>query len=155
MELPRPTARELALARIGRKESSRADLESWLVKKGVTESEAKETAAQLVSEGWLDDHRYARIMVRHQAARGKGPRYISSKLREKGVKLDPERVREIAEELGLSPELETARAIVERRYPAARTGDRKEAGRAFQALLRRGFSSETARKAIFADEDIP
>ncbi len=145
---PQPTPRGLALARLGRRECSRAEIETWLIRKGVTETEAHEVAAQLVREGLIDDARYARMMIRHQSLRGQGPRSIALKLRQKGVKLEVRQIQEQSEELGLTPELEAATQIVERRYPEAQE-DRKVAARAFQALLRRGFSTDVARAAVF------
>ena len=144
----KPTPRQLALGRLGRRECSRAEIEVWLVSKGVSPSEASQTAQELEKQGLIDDQRYARMMIRHQSLRGKGARYIALKLKQKGVHLDPRAIQEQSQELGLSSELELAREIVERRYPKAHS-DRQVAAKAYNALLRRGFSSETARAAVF------
>ena len=63
-------------------------------------------------------------------------------------------------ELTQTTELDAAREIVGRRYPDSGK-DKKEAQRAFQALVRRGFSFQVAREALKArsadgcHEDIP
>ena len=144
----RTHARQLALKRLGRRESSRLEMVRYLVGKKVSSETAESVVETLVSDGLIDDMRYARMMIREQMMRGKGPIAIRMKLRVKGVAIEVAQIREWIQEMGGEGELEAARKIVERRYPKARE-DRKEASRAFQALLRRGFSAEIAREAIF------
>ncbi len=165
----------LAVRRLGLREHSRQELERWLknrFRKSPVASEVKEiiveVVAQLETDGRLSDDRYSKMMTRHQMMRGKGPTYIRMKLLEKGIRADVSQIRAWMNEGGASgaeslnaagdaddapevspeaAEIETARRVVERRYPDAKT-DRKAAARAFQTLIRRGFSSSVARKAL-------
>lgn len=144
----RKIALRMALRRLGTKEYSSAEMLSYLKRREVPEELAGEIVRVLVKDRMIDDLRYAKILVRSQAMRGKGPLYISNKLKQKGVKLDVSSIREwVAEALGTT-EVEAARDIIERRYPDA-ANDPKAAARAFQALLRRGFTSDVARQALF------
>jgi SOS response regulatory protein OraA/RecX len=118
-----------------------------LARKRVDPREAAEVVADLVRSGLIDDRRYARIIARSQASRGTGPRYVQQKLKMKGVKIDVRELQTLLEETSGQDELSRAREIVERRYPQF-AEDIKERKRAWDALLRRGFSMETVRKCL-------
>jgi SOS response regulatory protein OraA/RecX len=140
--------RKLAVRRLERREYSADEVRTYLTqKKGVEPADADPVIAELVRERLIDDLRYARIVIREQVLRGKGPHYILTKLRNKGIAIEIDEVRQVILEASGVDEVETARRIVERRYPDSAT-DRSEAARAFQALVRRGFSFDTARQAI-------
>ncbi|MCM2324132.1 MAG: recombination regulator RecX [Oligoflexia bacterium] len=147
MSSEKPDTRALALRRLAAREYAAAELRGYLERKGVEEAEAQEVVNALVREGWVDDRRFARAFARDQVIRGKGPMHILAGLRRKGVRIELSEVRGIFAEVSDRNELETARALVERRYPRA-SRDPKVSRRAFQALLRRGFSAETARKCL-------
>ncbi|MGH2963328.1 MAG: hypothetical protein ACRDL3_14230, partial [Solirubrobacterales bacterium] len=51
---------ELAVRALGRRERSRAELEAWLVERGVGEPEVEATMLRLEELGELDDARFAR-----------------------------------------------------------------------------------------------
>lgn len=139
-------ARELAIKKIARRETASFDLIEYLVAKGFGEAIAASVVADLIESRWIDDRRYTEALVRHYATRGKGPQYIRNALKRKRLDLsDAEMAAIIQERLGKS-DVERAREIVERRYPRFRE-DRREASKAFQALVRRGFSFDIARKA--------
>lgn len=144
----RREARELALRRLSLREHSGRELETYLKRREIPGTIAAETVAQLAEEKLVDDRRYARAMTRSQAVREKGPSYILQKLRQKGVHIELGEVRELFGETSDRSELELARHLVERRYPRA-AQDQKELRRAYAALLRRGFSGEIVRKALF------
>lgn len=162
MDETRIKVRQAAERRLGLREHSCQELRAWLLQRlGAEEGVSvlvEEVIESLVSQGLLSDQRYARMMARHHAQRGKGPAYVMARLRDKGVRVERVQVRAWMAEvtLGAEPdavvdpevaELEQARRIIERRYPSHRL-DRKVRARAFQALLRRGFSLEIARKSL-------
>jgi regulatory protein len=148
---PRREARDLALIRLSVREYGAREMLSYLKRKGIEAEVAAEVVHELTEEKLLDDRRYARAMTRSQANRDKGPGYILGKLKQKGVRIELSEVREIFSETSDRSEMEMAQRIVERRYPRALppTQDEKEVRRAYSALIRRGFSSETARKCLF------
>jgi SOS response regulatory protein OraA/RecX len=141
-------ARNLALRRLNTREYSAGELKAYLGRKKVDPETAELVISELKERGMINDERYARIVTRSQYLRGKGPGYIQNKLRTKGISLNRGKVSEIISDVGDVSELETARRVVESRYPNAKA-DRKEAQRAYQGLMRRGFSFDIARKAIF------
>lgn len=139
--------RQLALNRLSVREYAAAEMRAYLLRKGVDEAQAETIVAELVRDGMISDERYSRVIARHQAHRGKGPHYIAAKLRQKGVRTDARRVRELYREVAPLDELEAARQVVETRYPRA-FEDEKVRSRAYLGLLRRGFSSETAMRSL-------
>lgn len=148
-------ARNLALRRLAAREYSSSEMLIYLKRKGVDEKLAAEVVAKLIEDRLISDERYAKIVTRYQVGRGKGPNYIRMKLRQKGVKADLGDIREMIGETSGESDLALARKVVETRYPNART-DREEGARAYQALIRRGFSFDVARAAVFsrsAEED--
>lgn len=154
-------AREKALGRLSRRECGSVDLARFLVARGTDPSVAESVVADLVRLGLLDDSRFARMLVRDQLLKGKGPRMIALKLREKGLSFTREQIAEWTAELSETSDLQRALAIVERRYPEAwdrtqsREELRKEQSRAFQALVRRGFAIEVAQSAVFKGKGEP
>lgn len=141
-------ARNLALRRLAAREYSSAEMVAYLKRKGVDEKLAAEIVAKLVADRFISDERYAKVMTRYQVGRGKGPNYIRMKLKQKGVSADLGDIREMMGEVSGESDLALARRVVEARYPKAHAS-REEGARAYQALLRRGFSFEVARAAVF------
>lgn len=137
----------LALRRLSVREYSTHELALYLEKKDFSSADVAEVLAELVRRKFIDDARYARIVARYQASRGKGPAYIRQKLRVKGVDLDLTEIREITVETTGQNDFERARKIILRKYPNYER-DKAVAAKALQALVRRGFSFEVANQAI-------
>lgn len=142
-----PTPRQLALRRISARECSASDVRAYLRRKGVEREEAAEAVAELVAEGYIDDERFSRAMLRSHAARDKGPAYIAAKLAGKGVRRSAGEVKRIFEETSGKSEETMVREILEKRY-AKKLASAPERQRAFQALLRRGFSAGVIRAVM-------
>jgi regulatory protein len=136
-----------ALRRVSRREHSRLELEKALLRQGHEVSVIRDVLSRLEELRYVDDQRFAQALTRAQGARGKGPAYILQKLKAKGVSLSVEQIRAIVEEREGRSELERAHEIVQRRYARYRE-DPAIAKRAFDALVRRGFSFEVARQVL-------
>lgn len=138
----------LALRRLAARENSRAEIRDYLTKKEIPRDIADATIQLLVEDGSLSDERYARALIRTLAARGKGPVHLQTSLRKKGVDKTLQQIKAIlGEEVDNWNETELARRTVSRRYPDTAT-DPKAYRRAYQTLLRRGFSAEIIRKCL-------
>lgn len=141
----------LALRRISIREYGASELRSYLIRKGATPEQAEEVVSQLVADQRVDDRRYARVIARHQAFRDKGPAYVLAKLRQKGLKLSMKEVQSLYEEnlpQSRDSELEMVQEVLERRYPHA-FESQSEKKRAYEGLLRRGFSRDAVSKCLF------
>lgn len=148
LDSPEKQAFHLALNRLACKETSSLDMKKYLRKKGVSIDIIESVIDRLISEKLLDDQRYTRALTRTLGLQGKGPLHLVAKLRKKGIKIPVRQAKELLqEELEEWNEVALARKIVERRYPEA-SQDPKVYRRAFQALLRRGFSAEAIKQCL-------
>src|SRR4051812_10008993 len=107
----RPDARTIARNRLDVREYSAAEMRAYLKRKGYPEAEAKQAVTELVSEQLLSDQRYARVVTRAQANRGKGPHYVRAKLQSKGVRVDAKQATALYDDCSSQPQLEAARQV--------------------------------------------
>jgi regulatory protein len=139
--------KDMALKRLDVREYSAGEMRSYLQRKGFSKEQAAQAVAELVEENLINDKRYARVVSRHQSTRGKGPMYIMAKLRTKGVSLDRREASAMYQDTASEDELTTARRVLETRYPRAHENQR-ELQRAYQGLVRRGFTSDVVRQCL-------
>ena len=133
--------KKLIFHRLSRRDYSHDELRRFLTQKGYGPDQFESVLKTLVQEGWINDERVARVWSRHWEQQSKGVRWIRLALLKKGIRCTEGQIQEWMENPDPSAE---ARRWVERRY-AGFENDPKVAQRAFQALLRRGFSLEIAR----------
>lgn len=136
-------ARQIALRRLERRECSSFDIQRHLVQKGVTSEIAAQVLSHLKELNLISDERFAKMLTREQAARGKGPYYIQQKLKEKGISFDLNQVKSLTEDVTETSELDAAKKLIERKYPQTW----KDKQHVIQGLIRRGFSYSVAREA--------
>ena len=141
----------IAIERLSRKDSSVRDLKQFLKKKEISSEEIEAVILKLIDYKYLDDDRYARMLIRNQHLKKKGATAIRQKLYQKGISLENEKINEVLAEIQEkdgSPTAEfLALSYLEKRYPDFRE-DRKTAQRAFKGLLRRGYSFAITEKLI-------
>lgn len=136
-------AKSRALRLLDKRDYSRAELIRKLTEKGVDESDAAEAVDYLVSLGFVDDARYAPLLVRRCAAKGYGRARAKQELQKRGI--DRALWDAVLEEL---PEQEeTIDRILRSRLRSAEP-DRAELKRASDALLRRGFGWDEIKRAL-------
>ena len=78
-------AKSRALRLLDKRDYSRAELIRKLTEKGVDESDAAEAVDYLVSLGFVDDARYAPLLVRRCAAKGYGRARAKQELQKRGI----------------------------------------------------------------------
>lgn len=78
-------ARERALMLLNRRDYSRKMLIDKITEKGFTQGEAEEVADSLCALGFINDERYAGLVVRHYAAKGYGAQRIKQELFRRGI----------------------------------------------------------------------
>lgn len=74
-----------AVSLLARRDHSRHELRHKLLTKGHDEAIVENVIIELQQRGYLDDLRYAQMMVRHHYLRGKGPQKIRYLLANNGV----------------------------------------------------------------------
>ena len=137
------TARERALAMLDRRDYSRAELLKKLVEKGETEDDAAAAVERLAELGFVDDARYAPIVVRHYAAKGYGPQRVKQELQRRGI---PRELWDTAMEQ--MPEQDDTVDRLLRSKLKSESSDRAELKKAQDFLLRKGYGWEEIRSAV-------
>jgi regulatory protein len=139
-----------AYRHLGQREHSVAEMRRRL-ERARTDPEIAEQALAILSEqGYLDDARYARMLVEDRRnVDGWGEQRIRARLQQAGIKRDL--IDQALGEGGHAGELAGAIALLQRRWRRAPADDR-ERQRAFGQLIRMGYESEVAYEAIRAHE---
>lgn len=145
---PQPTPVQRALGLLVRREHSRRELTRKLAARGVDAEDAAAAVERLAGEGWQDDARFARSLVRSRAASGYGPLYIRAELATHGLADDA-----IAAALDTfeGDWTDAARDLVRRRYGETGPVDMAQRRKAADLLARRGFSGDSIRAATRFD----
>jgi regulatory protein len=134
------TAFDLACRWLMRVARSEAEIRLRLTRVGYSARAVDETLRRLREQRFIDDQQLARNRAQTLADRGYGDAWIENDLLQRG--LAEALVQQALE--GLPPESERAAVWLER--GSARGGP----GKAWRALLQRGFSADTAESAVGA-----
>ncbi len=143
---PGGTARAAAIAILGRRDYTAAELQDKLTERGFPADEIASAIARLADEQLVDDRRLATAFIRTSlGVKGRGRYRIERELIARGVE------RALIHELvtSLAPADESAaiaRVVARKRLPLNPTP--AERRRLFQHLLRRGFSADAIAKAL-------
>lgn len=143
-------ALELAVAHLGKRERTAAEIRRHLAGKDVGEPAAEAAVAELERMGYLDDERYARAFAEDRRALDDwGPQRIERRLLELGI--DRAHVAAAIGERDGEAELEAAIELLHRRCRAVPSSER-ERERALGMLVRKGYDLELAYDAVRAFE---
>jgi SOS response regulatory protein OraA/RecX len=130
---------DLAARALQHRDRSRRELEDRLARAGIGDEECADALDALERVGYVDDTRFAAARAESLADRGYGDEAIRHDLVElHGI--DAELVAETV--AGLEPELDRARALVERLGHSGKTA---------RQLARKGFGEESLAAAMGAD----
>ncbi|MGL5452028.1 MAG: regulatory protein RecX, partial [Aeromonas sp.] len=134
-------ARAFAVRSLARRESAESELANRLRQRDFNDEVIKAVLEYCRGYNWVNDERYAGIMVRAGAAKGHGPTKIRFDLRRKG--LNDSQIAIAFDQ----PELdwfELAFALLERRAQARDLDDFKLRMKWLKYLLGRGFTQDQA-----------
>lgn len=131
-----------ALRMLEKRDYGRDELVSKLTEKGEDAADAAEVADRMAEVGFINDEKYAAMVVRHYAAKGFGAARVREELRRRRL---PREYWDAALEQ-LSGQEETAYALLCSKL-RGREADRDSVRKASDALRRRGFSWEEVRSA--------
>ena len=137
---PTVSPKALAVRYLARRDYSRAELATRLLRQGVAEDVLERTLDELAAAGYLSDTRYAQAVVAHRTGRF-GKRAIVYALKERGVAQAD--VDQAVAPLAERDELEDAFALWQRRFGVAPADDREKARHA-RFLQSRGYGLSTA-----------
>lgn len=136
------TPRQRALEMLDRRDYSRAELQRKLVEKGVGELEAESAVEYLVGLGFVNDLRYAELIVRQYAAKGCGARRVREELYRRGIDRDT-----MDAAMETMPEQDEALEKLLRQKLRG-SFDRADIKRATDSLLRKGYNYEEIASAL-------
>lgn len=138
------TAKERALALLDRRDYSRAELLKKLLEKGEDPDEAAAAVDRLTELGFVDDARYAPIVVRHYAAKGYGARRVQQELARRGI---PKELWDGA--MAQMPDQDdTVDRLLRGRLRGEDPADRAALKRASDFLLRKGYGWDEIQAAL-------
>jgi len=146
----RPAERALALAYryLGRRERTCAEVRAHLEARGVDPALAEEAISELGEQGYLDDGRFACLYVHdRRELDGWGRDRIARGLTERGLERELIEAALAEEPDTQGQELERALALLRRRFSEP-PSDAAGHERALGLLLRRGYESELAYRAV-------
>jgi regulatory protein len=137
-----------AYGHLGRCEHSVAELRRRLERGGTEPEILEEALAILAEQGYLDDARYARMLVEdRRTIDGWGEQRLRTRLQRAGIERDT--IEQALGDGGHASELAAATAQLERRWRQPPADDR-ERQRAFGQLIRMGYEPEVVYDAIRA-----
>ena len=134
--------RKKALSLLERRDYGSEELCAKLVEKGAEPDEARAAVRYMIRVGFIDDERYAAMVVRHYAAKGYGVGRVREELRRR--KLDRELWDAALAEL---PEPDETVDALLRAKLRGKAADRDTIRKAGAALVRRGFTWEAVKAA--------
>ena len=137
-------AKKRALWLLDKRDYSRTELLRKLMEKGFADAAAEAAVDRLAELGFVDDARYAPIVVRHYAAKGYGRRRVQQELQRRGIS------KELWDEaMAQMPEQdETIDRLLRSRLRDADADDRAALKRATDALARRGYGWDEISAAV-------
>lgn len=136
-----------AIKFLAHQERSVSEVEEYLRKRDADESVIARAIERLTAYGYLDDSRYAALVLDYAFSTRKGPRYLENRLRLKGVA--PEIIAEVMNRYDEAREEKIVAGITDEFL-------RKNAGipklklqrKLYQKLIRDGFSREIATRFV-------
>jgi regulatory protein len=141
---------DLAYKAVARRDLTVAELRSRLERKHVPPEAIDDAVEELEETGFLDDARYASQFAEDKRELEQwGTERIASDLRRRGIA--PQLIDAAVSHHSRDSEIRTALLLLGQRYREAPENDR-ERDRAWQMLVRRGYSPEIAYDAIRAWE---
>ena len=138
------TAKARAMQLLDKRDYSRAELLRKLTEKNIPEAQAEAVMDRLCELGFVDDARYAPIVVRHYAAKGYGRRRVQQELQRRGI---PKELWDAALE-EMPEQDETLDRLLRSRLRGADVGDRDAMRKATDALRRKGYSWDEISAAV-------
>ena len=136
------TTKQRALKMLDRRDYARAELQKKLVEKGEPPEAAAEAVERLAELGFVDDARYAALVVRQYAGKGYGAKRVRMELQRRGVP------RELWDEALTQMPDQSDRLDCLLRQKLGGDFDRASIKKATDALARRGYAWDAISAAL-------
>ena len=142
------SALDRAVAMLAVRACSRGEIAQKLQRTGYAPDTVEMVLYKLEKEGFLNDRDFAGLWASYRAGQKYGPRRIAQELRSKGI--SSEDAEEAMEAISEEDQLEAAETLARKLSARGKPGEdpRKARQRILNAIVRRGYDWETARKAV-------
>ena len=138
------STKKRALKILGSRSFSEQEMVKRLTGKGESQEASEEAVRWLVELGYINDSDYATLIVRHYSSKGYGTARVRDELYKRGIPRDL-----WDEKLAEQGDTEAGDAALEFLKKKLRGSDDKDdLRRAYDSLVRRGFSFDDARTAV-------
>jgi regulatory protein len=138
-----------ALKLLARREHSGRELKRKLAARGITAEDAASAVADVASEGWQSDDRYAAMLVRSRVAHGYGPMRIRAELQMAGLSREEIEAALAAAGVDWCEHASLARAKKFRQLPKTSA----ERAKQYRYLQGRGFDGSQIGAALKGTDD--
>ncbi|ASJ97474.1 MULTISPECIES: recombination regulator RecX [Shewanella] len=146
------SAMQVAVGLLARRDYSRYQIKSKLAQKGFIDSEIEAVLTQCESQGYLDDARFAALLLRSHIAKGHGQNKIRQSMAQKGL------AKEIIQDTLNASDcdwFELAKQKAAKKYAASGPiEDQKERAKRVRYLLSQGFAFDQVAYALEVEPDL-
>lgn len=149
-QAPKQSAKEAAVGYLSRRDHAEKELRQKLKGRGYSEQGVAEAIAYCCDYNWLDDARYAAMMMRNGVAKGWGALRIRQEMKMKGV--HDTIISQVMEECE-TDWYEHARDVARRKFGQSKMDTPKEKARRFRFMQYRGFDFEQINYALGAEDE--
>lgn len=147
---PKLSVKEAAVGYLSRRDHAEKELRQKLKNRGYSPEEVAEAIAYCQDYHWLDDARYAGMMLRNGIAKGWGSLRIRQEMKLKGV--HDTIVRQTLEACE-HDWYEQARDVARRKFGDAPAETPKEKARRFRFMQYRGYDFDQIQYALGSDDE--
>ncbi|WP_299020614.1 recombination regulator RecX [uncultured Photobacterium sp.] len=149
-QAPKQSAKETAVGYLSRRDHAEKELCQKLKGRGYSEQDVAAAIAYCQDYNWLDDARYASMMVRNGVGKGWGALRIKQEMKMKGVHATV--ISQAMDEVEVDW-FEHARDVAQRKFGNSEMDTPKEKARRFRFMQYRGFDFEQIQYALNAEDE--
>jgi len=144
------SAKQAAIGYLSRRDHAEMELRIKLQDKHYAQDEIDNAIADCLERGWLNDLRYASLLVRNGIAKGLGELRLREEITSKGVL---EAIIEQALEECEVDWYEHAKDVALRKFGVIETGTLKEKAKRYRFMVYRGFNTDQISYALNIYDD--
>ncbi|MCW8330613.1 recombination regulator RecX [Photobacterium sp. SDRW27] len=149
-QAPKLSAKQAAVGYLSRRDHAEKELRQKLIMRGYSEPDVSEAIAFCQDYNWLDDARYAVMIMKNGIAKGWGWLRIEQEMHIKGI--HHAIVSQTADECEIDW-YELACEVAQRKFGASEMDTPKEKARRFRFMQSRGFDFDQIKSALNIEDE--
>jgi len=144
------SAKQAAIGYLSRRDHAEVELRIKLQGKHYAQDEIDSVITDCLERGWLNDHRYASLIVRNSIGKGLGELRLQAELRNKGV--SEAIINQVFDECDVDW-FEHAKDVALRKFGISDADTLKEKAKRYRFMEYRGFDSDQISYALNISDD--